>query len=158
MLRRILWGLFAFLALGVGLYPGLYFIIDERFALLLSKSEIMLNDTVWNIGFYTHIGFGGLALMIGWMQFNEWIRKTKIKLHRTIGFVYFISVLLSGIAGLYIAFFAEGGLIGILGFLSLAVFWLYTTGAGFLAIKNGNIWRHQIMLIYSYAACLEPLH
>ncbi len=153
MLRKILWALFAFLAIGVGLYPGMYFILDERFGLLLSKSEVILNDTIWNIGFYTHISFGGLALMIGWMQFSESIRKKRIKLHRKIGLIYFIAVLISGVSGLYIAFFAEGGLISILGFLSLGVVWLYTTGAGFLAIKNGNIRRHQIMLIYSYAAC-----
>jgi len=153
MLKKITWVLFAFLAIGVGLYPSMYFFIDERFGLLIQKSDFLLNDTLWNLGFYSHIGFGGLALMVGWIQFSESIRKKYLKLHRSVGFVYMISVLISGVSGLYIALFAEGGLASIAGFLSLAIFWLYTTTSGFIAIKNKDIRRHQIMLIYSYAAC-----
>ena len=153
MLKKTLWGIFGFLAISVGLYPLLYFIIDRHFGLLSSKSEILLNDVVWNIGFYGHIVFGGIALLIGWLQFSSSLRKKRMSLHRKIGMTYFISVLISGTCGVYIGFFATGGIVSMVGFISLGLIWLYTTGAGFWAIKSGDISKHQKMLIFSYAAC-----
>ena len=59
------WAVFVVLAVAVGLYPITYFFVDRQFGLLASKSEELLTDTFWNIGFYGHILLGGLALFIG---------------------------------------------------------------------------------------------
>ena len=155
--RKLLWGLFAFLAIAVGLYPGLYLILGRNFGLLGGKSEVLLNDTIWNAAFYGHITLGGLALLIGWIQFSKSLRKKRMSLHRKIGMTYFVSVLISSICGIYIGFFADGGIVSSLGFISLGVIWLYTTSAGLIAIKKGNINKHQTMLIYSYAACFAAV-
>jgi len=40
-----------------------------------------------------------------------------------------------------------------LGFLSLGLVWLYTTGMAYFAIRKRDISLHQGMMIYSYAAC-----
>ena len=151
--NRILWWVFGILSIGVGLYPLLYFIIDRKFGLLGTKSEILLSDLIWNVGFYTHIILGGLALGIGWMQFSNRLRTKRLQLHRTIGKIYVIAVLLSGITGLYIGYHATGGWIPALGFMSLAVVWLYTTTGAFIAIKKGQVDKHQKLMIYSYACC-----
>ncbi|MFK7971505.1 MAG: DUF2306 domain-containing protein [Bacteroidia bacterium] len=153
LLRKIRWWLFAASCLLIGLYPLMYFVVDRRFGLLGSKSETLLSDVLWNIGFYGHILLGGLALLIGWMQFSTKLRKRNLTLHRNIGKVYVIAVLISGTCSLYIGFHATGGLISMLGFLSLGVIWLYTTIRSYLAIKKRDTIRHEIMMIYSYAAC-----
>ena len=79
----------------IGLYPLIYFFMDRKFGLLASKSEDLLNDTIWNIAFYGHIILGGLALLIGWLQFSHKLRRNRMTLHRTIGKTYMISVLIS---------------------------------------------------------------
>lgn len=155
--NKVAWFVFAFLGVGVGLYPLLYFFLDRQFGLLASKSDELLTDVFWNIGFYGHILLGGLALLIGWIQFSKKIRNTNLKLHRTIGKIYVIAALVSGSCGVFIAFNATGGLITTLGFISLGVIWLITTSKAFLAIRKGDIQLHQGMMIYSYAACFAAV-
>lgn len=157
MTKKLGFIIFAGFCIIIGLYPLLYFMIDSKFGILTSKSDLLLNDGLWNIGFYTHISLGGLALLIGWTQFSDKLRKKNINLHRNLGKVYLISVLFSGIAGLYISYFATGGIISALGFACLAVIWLYTTIRAFLEIKNGSLRKHQKYMIYSYAACFAAV-
>ncbi|WP_158856072.1 DUF2306 domain-containing protein [Lunatibacter salilacus] len=138
-------------AIGVGLYPLLYFLIDRNFGLLQSKEHLLLQDPYWNIGFYTHIIFGGIALLVGWIQFVEKWRNSSLVLHRTIGRIYLFSVLLSSVGGIYIGFYATGGLIPSVGFISLGVLWLLTTYLGYSFIRRKRINGHRKWMIYSYA-------
>ena len=156
-MKKALWILVGIMGTSIGLYPLIYFLVDRRFGLLASKSAALLSDTVWNIAFYGHILLGGLALLIGWLQFSSKLRKRRINIHRTIGKIYVIAVLISGSCALYIAIHATGGMISILGFFSLGVVWLSTTILGFKAIKNRNIALHQKFMIYSYAACFAAV-
>ena len=157
MLKRIPYILLAIGAVGIGLYPIIYFLIDGKFGLLNSKSDELLADVLWNGMFYTHITLGGLALLIGWIQFNKKIQRTRIQLHRNIGKIYMISVLISGIASLYIGYHATGGIIAKLGFIGLGITWLYTTIGGYISIRQKDVITHQKMMIYSYAACFAAV-
>lgn len=149
--------MFALSALAIGIYPFIYFFVPREFGLLSTKSDELLADIVWNVMFYSHIVFGGIALGIGWIQFNEKIQKQRIQLHKKIGKLYLILVLLSGVSSLYIGCHATGGLSPKLGFISLGIVWLYTSIRGFQAIKNRDIILHQKMMIYSYAACFAAV-
>ena len=157
ILKRLSYILLAIGAVGIGLYPIIYFIIDGKFGLLNSKSDELLADTLWNGMFYAHIVLGGLALLIGWIQFSKKIQRTRIQLHRNIGKIYMISVLISGIASLYIGYHATGGIIPKLGFIGLGITWLYTTGRGYISIRQKDVITHQRMMIYSYAACFAAV-
>ena len=157
MTKKIAWVLFATLSILIGLYPLVYFVAENVGGLLNSKSEAILADTFWNIGFYCHISFGGIALLIGWIQFSKKMRATNIKLHRQIGKLYVIAALISGLAGLYIGFYATGGLVSVLGFISLAMVWLYSSSMAYLFAKSGEINRHEKMMYYSYAACFAAV-
>jgi hypothetical protein len=66
-------------------------------------------------------------------------------------------VLGSGLASLYIAYFATGGLIPSLGFTCLGLIWLYTTIKAYVAIRNRKIQQHQMFMIFSYAACFAAV-
>lgn len=158
--NKIAWFLFGFLAVGVSLYPILYgylAYVGVEEALRSRKTAELLANVFWNIGFYTHISFGGLALLIGWIQFSKRFRNANLKRHRLIGKTYMIAVLISGVAGLYIAFYATGGIIAQLGFGCLAIVWLFTTSKGYQTIKKGNIQKHEVYMIYSYVACFAAV-
>jgi uncharacterized membrane protein len=137
--------------------PGFIFFIDKTFGLLSQKSAELLSSRIWQIGFYTHIVFGGLALLIGWTQFGEKFREKNRILHKTIGKVYMISVVLSSLAGVYIGFYATGGMVSSLGFISLGVFWFSVTIKGYQEIKNKKVEKHKKSMIYSYAACFSAV-
>ena len=157
MLKKILKISFAVLAVIVGLYPVVYFLVERKFGLLQSKTDGLLASIYWNTGFYIHITLGGLALLIGWTQFSKKIRANKIKLHMLLGKIYVTAVLLSSAAGFYIAFYATGGWISSAGFICLALIWFSTTLRAYLYIKNKQVNLHQQMMVYSYAACFAAV-
>lgn len=157
MFKQSLWILFAVLAIAIGLYPAIYFLIDREFGLLASKNDELLNNIYWNAGFYTHITLGGLALLIGWTQFSTKWREARLSIHRNVGKVYVGAALLSALAAIYISFYSTGGLIASLGFFSLGCIWFLTTLQAFLTVRKGNITQHQTMMIYSYAACFAAV-
>ena len=157
MIKKGLWILFVALAIVIGLYPSLYFLVDRKFGLLSTKSTELLANIFWNVGFYTHIILGGIALLIGWTQFSSKIRIQYLALHKQVGKIYLITVILSSIAGIYIGFFATGGLLSSLGFIGLGITWFYTTLQAYLYIKNNQVEQHQKMMIYSYAACFAAV-
>lgn len=156
-MKKTFWIPLGILSTLTGLYPIIYFLIDREFGLLSSKSAELLNDNLWNIAFYGHITLGGFALLIGWLQFSSKLRVKKTELHKTLGKLYVISVFVSGICGLFIALYATGGIISVLGFFTLGLIWLATTILGFKAIKNGDVKSHQKFMIYSYAACFAAV-
>ncbi|MDF0706714.1 MAG: DUF2306 domain-containing protein [Bacteroidota bacterium] len=155
--NKVAWVVFVFLAIGIGLYPLVYLFASSDFGLLQSKSSDLLSDTIWKIAFYGHIAFGGLALIVGWSQFIKKLRTQRLQLHKNLGKVYVVSVLASGACSIYLGFYATGGLISSLGFISLGVIWLFTTLRAYLAIKKRDISLHQGMMVYSYAACFAAV-
>ena len=156
-MKKAFWIIIGTLSTLVGLYPIIYFLIDRKFGLLSSKSVELLNDNLWNIAFYGHIVLGGLALLIGWLQFSNKLRIKKMELHRIFGKTYVISVFISGFCSLFIALDATGGIISILGFFTLGLIWLTTTILGFKSIKKGDIKSHEKFMIFSYAACFAAV-
>ncbi len=151
LLNKTGWVLFAVLAIGVGLYPLLYFVMDGSQGLLSQKSAEVMDNPVWQMAFRLHIFLGGLSLLTGWSQFSTKLRNTRLSLHRNLGKIYVASVFISGLSGLYIAFYATGGTISQLGFSFLAIGWLVTTYMAFSRIRSMDIEKHQQWMIRSYA-------
>lgn len=157
MKKKIFWIMLAILSTLIGLYPLKYLLNEGKIGILNGKPDWLLNSEIWNISFYTHIVLGGVALLIGWIQFNAKLRLNKPYTHKFIGKTYVVSVLLSSFSGFYIALFADEGLWASLGFSCLAVIWFYTTLMAYLAVRNKQFLRHQNMMIYSYAACFAAV-
>lgn len=150
-MKKLNWILFAFFSIGVGLYPIIYLLIQTKFGLLFTKSEELLNSKLWNILFYQHIIFGGVALLTGWSQFSVKLRQKYLNTHRLLGKIYVAVCLLSGSAALYLAFHATGGWVAALGFGGLGLSWIFTTTKAFLSIRQKQITQHQAWMIRSYA-------
>lgn len=157
MLNKAAWILFVFFAVGVGLYPLAYYLFDISGGLLSSKPASLLADKVWKAFFYTHITLGGVALLTGWSQFRPRFRARHLDLHRTLGKIYIASVVLSGGAGFYIALYATGGLVSVLGFAALAVLWVGTTLKAYDMIRKRAPIQHRHWMIRSYALCFAAV-
>ncbi len=142
----------AVLAIIIGLYPLIYYFIDMHGAgLLASKTPELLSSKLWHINFYLHISFGGIALLTGWTQFIDQWRVNNPKRHRLIGKVYIASVLISSIAGFYIALFATGGTVSTLGFSLLALVWLYSGNKAYYSAIKKEFQIHRNWMIRNYA-------
>jgi len=150
--KNLPWIIFAFFAIAIGLYPLIYYIFDMHGkGLWRSKTEELLENTIWHTAFYIHITFGGIALLTGWTQFNRRLREKYLNTHRLIGKIYVPSVFLSSIAGFYIAFFAYGGIASTLGFGALATLWFFTVLKAYTSILKRDFKQHENWMIRNYA-------
>lgn len=100
-----------------------------------------------------HVTGGMIALLIGPFQFSN-LRVKRIRLHRGLGKIYLLSVLISGLSSAYLSiadlildrkFFTFGA-----GLFGLALAWLITSGMAFFAIKHKSIAQHKEWMIRSY--------
>ncbi len=74
-----------------------------------------------------HLLAGSMVLLAGALQFNARLRVRTPAVHRWIGRVYVVGVLISGVGGLLMARISDGGPVTHVGFGLLAVLWLVTT-------------------------------
>jgi uncharacterized membrane protein len=103
-------------------------------------------------GIYAHVFASAVALVLGPFQFSARLRATRPALHRWSGRLYLgIGVLVGGLAGLYMARYAFGGLAARLGFGCLALAWLYTGFRACQAIRAGNVVSHRRWVVRNFA-------
>lgn len=153
MIKKIAWLLVVILAVTVASFPFIFYVKHIEFGIVSEKSSSLLRSFMWQFNFHTHIIFAALALLTGWVLF---IKKVRIKypiVHKNLGKFYIICSLVSAAASIYIGFFATGGVIAKIGFISLACVWIYSNIRGYDAAIHFNITKHRDMMTYSYAAC-----
>ncbi len=102
------------------------------------------------LAFLLHISFAPVALAIGVVPFFPSIRRRKA-LHRWLGRGYGVAILISGVAGLFVAANAAGGLSAQLGFGVLAVAWLVVTAVAIRHAMARRIGQHRRWMILSFA-------
>jgi uncharacterized membrane protein len=155
--HRLGYFLLAAFAFMIGLYPLRFIGLPVENGLLGDKPQHLLNTLFYVPAFYLHISLGGIALLAGFTQFFPQLRRKQPRLHRSLGKLYVLAVMISGLSGLLIAFFAKGGYISALGFGSLAVLWIYTTIKAYMAIRKHELPSHQRWMIRSYALCFAAV-
>lgn len=106
------------------------------------------------IGILSHIVGGMIAMAIGPFQFIAALRMRKPTVHRWLGRAYIAGCAMGGIGGLYMAFYAYGGLPAQLGFGMLAVAWLTCAAMAVVRIRARNIAAHREWVLRSYALTL----
>ena len=144
MLKRALWPVMAFLAVGVALYAVALLVAPQM-------RPPFLRNAPFPLALLVHFAGGGLALALGPFQFRASHRARRPALHRWMGRLYVAAILGSGVAGLALAFYSQGGVTAHAGFASLAALWLATTVAAFVAIRQGDTAAHQRWMIRSFA-------
>lgn len=133
------------LALGVAGYSLWLLLAEQRpdFAAALFARQ--------PVGALLHLACSPIALVAGALQVNAALRARCGVVHRWVGRLYVLAVLLGGISGMSMALTAHGGPMAQWGFGMLAGLWLFSTGSGLLAIRRGAPKAHRDWMLRSYA-------
>lgn len=156
-LNKTLWIIVILLAILVGLLPLTYIEKDTESGFLELKDDALLNSMAWQVAFNAHIISGGMAIMIGWVQFSKKQLAKRLKWHRVIGKIYIVAALTCALSGIYVGYYATGGPIAAAGFITIGIIYFYTTLKAYLHIRDKQIEQHKKMMVYSYAACLAAV-
>ncbi|WP_421732874.1 DUF2306 domain-containing protein [Cellulomonas sp.] len=100
---------------------------------------------------YVHIVAGGIALLVGPLQFWRTLRERARSVHRSVGRVYLTAVLVGALAALALAPVNSAGLVGLAGFGTVGVLWIWTGWRGYRAIRTGDVRSHQAWMIRNFA-------
>lgn len=141
------WWLMTVLASAIALYGLAYVAIGQRMYPPPLAASFLARP--WGIN--PHALAGALALTLGALQFHRGIRLVRPALHRRLGKIYVVACLAVGIAGLYMSFYADGGVPAQLGFGVLAVVLLLTTVRAYALIRRRRIELHREWMLRSYA-------
>jgi uncharacterized membrane protein len=134
-----------------------YVSFDTNASFLQIKQDY-ISHQAWLTAFYIHVFTSLFALLAGFTQFSATIRQRWPQLHRSVGYVYVVNILLiTGPSALLMAFYANGGLSSRLGFFVLAVLWWWFTFQAFRYARQGNIQRHRAYMLRSYALTLSAI-
>lgn len=128
-----------------------YYWYDADYNFLAKKQDVVFSP-FWRTAFYIHITGGMLALLVGPFQFIKKFRNKYLKFHRASGKVYLGAILLlAGPSGLFMAFYAEGGWVAIVGFTIMAILWMYTTYMAYETIRHKKVEAHKRWMVRSFA-------
>lgn len=142
------WSLMLLLALILFFFAGRYLPLDPD-VYFSEQREIYMTHTTFLL---MHIIGAMLAILIGPFQFLRKIRTGRwLNLHRWLGRIYLLGILFGGMGGLYMAQFAYGGIVSILGFTILAIFWLVSGFMAYKTIRNKQIETHRKWMMVNYA-------
>lgn len=104
------------------------------------------------IGILSHVFGAAFALLLGPLQFSARLRTRWPRLHRWTGRVYLVAgVIVGGLAGLYMAMFAFGGVPARLGFGILAILWLHSGARAWQSIRAGDLPAHRRWMVRNFA-------
>ncbi len=104
-----------------------------------------------NLAFVAHVSASPVALFIGALQFFPRMRARRPALHRWLGRIYGVSVLIGGISGFWLALGAVGGPIASAGFGLLAIAWVFSTAQAIRLAMAGSFMEHREWMIRSFA-------
>ena len=108
--------------------------------------------------FYTHVYASMFCLLAGFTQFNRKILARQQQLHRAMGYTYVITVLLlSAPTGFVMGLHANGGMIAIGFFVTLAALWWWFTFKALHAARQKDFASHRNFMIRSYALALSAI-
>lgn len=112
----------------------------------------------WRTAFFIHVYASMWVLFAGFTQFSKGLLRNNPRLHRILGYIYVADVLLiTGPAGLIMGFYANGGLLSRIAFVSLALLWIFFTAMALLRAKQKNFKAHRNYMIRSYALTLSAI-
>jgi len=148
------WLIFSGLAILISGYSIVQYVIMDAHQAGFVKLKLMFISTLisfWYIMLYIHIVFSVTALVIGPFTLFSKFREKNTNRHRMLGKIYMIGILFGSVSGLYLAFYATGGLVSQFGFGLLSIFWMITASQALSKIKHRKIYEHQKWMIRNYS-------
>jgi hypothetical protein len=141
------------LAIGIAIYSVVQYGIvgmDKAGFIMqkISLGEIL--SSVWKVMLGVHIVTSIFALVLGPFLLMEKVRQKNKMLHKRMGYMYTAGVIGGGVSGLYLAYYATGGVIAQTGFGMLAIVWFISV---ILAVKatQRKIVQHRYWTMVNYS-------
>ena len=102
----------------------------------------------WYLGI--HALFAVVAMCVAAFQFSNRLRARYLRIHRALGYVYVVSVLISAPVAVVVAVktAASSSLVAANAVQSLG--WITTTGIALYCVRSGNVAQHRRWMIRSY--------
>lgn len=153
---RLIWlvvfSLFFVLMLNITLK---YVSFESDVAFLQIKQTEVTSISLYIYIFYVHVITSIVTLLAGFTQFNSLITRRFPKIHVALGRIYVYTVLVvAAPSGIYIGWYANGGITSKIAFVSLGILWWLFTLIGVLKIKKKNLILHSKWMHRSFAlAC-----
>jgi uncharacterized membrane protein len=147
------WAILALGCVAVGGYA--MFLTGTGFVYV--PSNVKGNAFPGPLGLELHIAASGVAILLGPWQFVRKLRARRPAVHRWMGRTYVLACTVGGAAGGSIALFSQAGPIAGVGFLCLAIVWVFATLMGWAAALRGDYITHQRWMIRSFALTLAAV-
>lgn len=137
---------------------GVYSLVVANIFTTTEMSPILTRLAETPVPSAMHFIGGGIAIIFGVLQFSSTLRQRYLVLHKTVGPIYFLAVICSGVAGLFLGMnVVEGGSTARSGFTLLAIFWLLTASFALMAIMRKDIALHRYWVTINFALTLAAL-
>lgn len=108
--------------------------------------------------FYTHVYSAIFTLAAGFTQFRKELLRKAPRLHRQLGYGYVIAVLLfAAPSGFLMGLVANGGPVAEAFFMTLSVFWWFSTAMALRTARQRRFAAHRAWMIRSYALALSAI-
>jgi uncharacterized membrane protein len=148
LISTLSWWIMLILAVLVSFLASRYLTLDPSVYFPEQKLVYIAHST----GLMLHIVGAIVANLIGPFLFLPKLRSHPfLKLHRGLGTLYLLGVLMGGAGGLYLSFLAYGGLVTQFGFMLLGILWLWTGYRAYHHIRNKRVKLHREWMIRNYA-------
>lgn len=106
---------------------------------------------------YLHIILGAVLYILGPVQFIDSVRRNHRNLHKLSGYIFIVSLLVSGIASIYMGVkFPVGGSQETTSTLIFATIMMFSVCRALYMVLEGNIELHKEWMIRSYMIALGP--
>ena len=142
-----------FLCLGVALFSWRFMVAGVE----ASMDFVAYHARLRPIAFYAHVTLAPVALALIPFQLWQRLRARRPAIHRLLGRLYGLAIMVSGSAGLWLALNTEAGPIAAWGFGLLAATWLVASGWGIALAMRGDRAAHERWMTRSIALTLSAV-
>jgi len=135
-----------------------YIPLSSEVSFLQIKQTEVSNIKAYLPIFYVHVYSAIFVLLAGFTQFNPKILSRYSKIHKWLGYLYAGLVLfLAAPSGIFMGYFANGGLMAKTSFVILGVLWFWFTLKAILLILKRKVTVHKKFMYRSFALAASAI-
>ena len=140
--------------LGILFLIATYFVIDRAFPYFFNFNIEQYQDYYWPSKWWLvgHLLGGGVALILGPFQFSNTFRNRFMTLHRNLGKVFIIGILIGSLSAIYMSFYVapQVNISWSISLFVLALVWLVSVFMAYRMIRLRRVPQHKEWMIRAY--------